>query len=163
MPDIPSDGNIRVTWVPGASGIANKFAPTVAELNAGLLLTSILAADGFTGWQADNAKVNARKLDSTFTAQGVGTVSIDDAMMRFFKQSGTDTIFTTLTKNAVGFVVVRPSLASATAWASSQLLIGVYPAICMQRRWLDREENTMERYEVPIAISAEPAFDVTVA
>lgn len=163
MADIASDGNIRVTWVSGLSGIANKSAPTVAELNGGLLLTSIIAADGFTGWQADNAKTNARKLDSTFTAQGVGTVSIEDAMARFYKQTGTDTIFTTLVKNANGFVVVRPSLPSSTAWASSQLLIGVYPVTCMQRRWLDREENTMERYEVPFAIREEPAFDVTVA
>lgn len=160
MPDISSDGNIRVSWV---TTIANKNAPTVGELNAGLLLTGLIAADGFTGWQATNAKVNARKLDSTFTAQGVGTVSIEDALLRLYKQSGGDTAFTTLVKNAAGFIVARPSLPSATAWASAQLLIGVYPSVCMQRRWLDREENTMERYEVPIAISAEPAFDVTVA
>jgi len=163
MADIPADGNIRVTWVPGAGGIANKAAPTVAELNAGILLTSLLAADGFTGWQADTASIGNRKLDSTFNSSDVGSISIDDPILRFFKQTGTDTVYTTLVKLAVGFIVVRPSLPSATAWASSQLLIGVYPAKCKQRRWLDREENTMERYEVPIAITAEPYFDAVVA
>jgi hypothetical protein len=158
--DIPADGNIRVSWV---TSIANKAAPTVAELNAGLLLTSILAADGFTGWQPNTANVPSRKLDSTFNSSGVGSVSIDDPILRFFKQASGDTIYTTLIKNAAGFIVVRPSLPSSTAWAASQLLIGVYPAACKQRRWLDREENTMERYEVPIAITAEPAFDAVVA
>lgn len=161
MPDIPSDGNIRVSWV---VTIANKAAPTVAELNAGLLLTSILAGDGLTGWQPNTASVPSRKLDATFNATGVGTVSIDDPILRFFKQSGTDTIYTTLVKNAAGFVVIRRSLPSATAWASSQLLMGVFPAVCKQRRWLDVDENTMERYEVPIAIGpTEPAFDAVVA
>lgn len=160
MPDIPADGNIRVSWV---TSIANKAAPTVAELNAGLLLTSILAADGLAGWQADTATIGNRKLDSTFNSSDVGSVSIDDPILRFFKQSGTDTIYTTLVKNAAGFIVIRPSLPSSTAWAATQLLIGVYPAKCKQRRWLDREENTMERYEVPIAITAEPAFDAVVA
>lgn len=160
MPDISADGNIRVAWV---TSIANKAAPTVAELNAGLLLTSILAADGLAGWAPDTATVGNRKLDSTFNSSGVGSVSIEDPILRFFKQTGTDTIYNTLIKNAAGFVVVRPSLPSSTAWATSQLLIGVYPSICKQRRWLDREENTMERYEVPIAISAEPAFDAVVA
>lgn len=160
MADIPSDGNIRVSWV---TTIANKAAPTVSELNAGLLLTSILAADGFTGWQAETANVPSRKLDSTFNSSGVGSVSIDNPILRFFKQTGTDTIYNTLIKNASGFVVVRPSLPSTTAWASGQLLIAVYPSACKQRRWLDREENTMERYEVPIAITAEPAFDALVA
>jgi hypothetical protein len=144
--------------------IANKAAPTVAELNAGLLLTSLMTADGLSGWAADTASIGNRKLDSTFNSQDVGSISIEDALLRFYKQSSGDTIYTTLVKNAAGFVVIRRSLPSATAWAASQLLLGVFPAKCAQRRWLDVEENTMDRWEVQIKIGpTEPAFDAVVA
>jgi hypothetical protein len=159
--DIPVDGNVRVVWM--ASAPANKAAPTVAELNAGLLLTSVLAADGLTGWQPETASIGNRKLDSTFNSQDVGTVSIDEPLFRFFKQTGTDTIYNTLTVFATGTVAIRRSLPSATGWATGQLLVGVYPSKCGYRKWLDVEENTMERWEVPIRITAQPAFDAVVA
>ena len=160
MPDIPSDGNVRVSWV---TTIANINAPTAAELTAGLLLASIATATGLAGFQPDTADVPTRKLNSTFSSVDVGSISMSGTMLQFFKQSGTDTIYTTLTKNTVGFVVIRRSLATATAYLAGQLLQGVYPAKCGQRRWLDPEENTEERYEVPIKITSEPAFDVLVA
>lgn len=160
IPDIPADGNVRVAWL---TSIANKPAPTVAELNAGLLLTSVATATGLTGWQPDTASVGNRKLDSTFNSSDVGTISINDPTLQFFKQTGTDTIYNTLVFGAVGFIVIRRSLASATAWASAQLLVGVYPAKCAQRRWVDVEENSMERWEVQMKITSAPAFDAVVA
>lgn len=160
MADNPSDGNIRVSWV---TTIANKAAPTVAELNAGLLLTSLMTADGLSGWQPQTADVANRKLDSTFDSTDVGSISIDSPVLRFYKQVTGDTIYTTLTKLAVGFVVIRRVLPSATAWATSQLLMGVYPSKCAQRAWLDVEENSMDRWEVSIKITSEPAFDAVVA
>lgn len=163
MADNPSDGNVRVSWVPGAGGIANKAAPTVAELNAGLLLTSLMTADGLSGWAAVTASINNRKLDSTFNSADVGSVSIDNALLRFFKQVTGDTIYTTLVKGAVGFVVIRRVLPSGTAWATSQLLLGVFPSKCAQRTWVDMDENTMDRWEVQMKITAEPAFDAVVA
>lgn len=163
MADNPSDGNIRVSWIPGAGGITNKAAPTVAELNAGLLLTSLMTGDGLAGWAPVTANVGSRKLDSTFNSNDVGTISIEDSTLRFFKQVTGDTIYTTLVKLAVGFVVIRRVLPSGTAWASSQLLMGVYPGKCAQRSWVSMEENTMDRWEVQIKITAEPAFDAVVA
>lgn len=160
MPDIVSDGNIRVSWLTACANIA---APTVSEVNAGLLLAGVASSDGLSGWQPDTATIPNRKLNSTFNSGDVGSISIEDALIRFFKQSGTDTTYTTLIKNAAGFILIRRSLPSATAYASSQLLQGVYPAKCGQRRWLDVEENTMERYEVPFKITSEPAFDAVIA
>lgn len=160
MADIPSDGNIRVAWL---TAVANKAAPTVGELNLGLLLTSVASAEGMSGWQPDTASVPNRKLDSTFNSSDVGTISIDDPVMQFFKQTGTDTIYNTFNKGAPGFIVIRRSLASSVGWAAGQLLQGVYPAKAGQRRWLDVEENTNERWEVPFKINGEPAFDAVVA
>lgn len=160
MADNPSDGNVRVSWV---TAIASKAAPTVAELNAGLLLTSLMTADGLAGWVPKTADIGNRKLDSTFDSTDVGTISIDDSTLRFYKQVTGDTIYTTLTKLAAGFVVIRRVLPSATAWATGQLLMGVYPAKCAQRAWVAMEENTMDRWEVSMKITAEPFFDAVVA
>lgn len=160
MADIPSDGNIRVAFL---LAVAAKATPTVAELNGGLIITSVAAGDGLSGWQPDTASVPARKLDSRFTSVGVGTISIDDAMIRFYKQDGTDTVYNSFTFGALGFIVIRRSLPSGTAWASTQKLQGVYPVAVAQKRWLDPDENTMERYEVPFKIRDEPAFDAVVA
>lgn len=160
MPDIPSDGNIRVSWL---TAVANKAAPTVAELNAGLLLDSVASAEGMTGWAPETASVPNRKLNSTFNSSDVGSISIEDPVMQFFKQTGTDTIYNTFVKGAIGFIVIRRSLPSSTAWAAAQLLQGVYPAKAGQRKWLDVEENTNERWEVPFKIWQEPAFDAVVA
>ena len=91
MADIPCDGNVRVVWM--TSPPANKNAPTVAELTAGLLLTSALASDGLAGWQPDTDRVQAPKLDSTFTATGVGSMvgfiyTIDQANTRATTSTG---------------------------------------------------------------------------
>jgi hypothetical protein len=159
--DIQADGNVRVTWM--ASPPANKQAPTVAELNAGLLLTSVITSDGLAGWQPESARIGNRKLDSTFNSQFIGSVSMEDALLRFYKQTGTDTIYNTLTVLATGTLAIRRSLPSATAWASTQLLVMVAPVQCGYRKWLDVDENSMERWEVSMAITATPAFDAVVA
>jgi hypothetical protein len=158
--DIPSDGNIRVTF---CTSIANKAAPTVAELNAGIQLQSTASAEGLSGWQPETASIANRKLDSTFNSSDVGSISIEDPMMEFFKQDGTDTIYNTMSKGTPGFIVIRRSIPSGTAWASTQKLVGTFPVKCGQRRWVDTEENSMERWQMPFKITAEPAFDSVVA
>lgn len=150
MPDIPGDGKIRVYWV---TSIANQNAPTTTELNAGIDLTSTITADGLMGLQPETADVDVSSLASTFNAVDNGRVSFSGTKLRLKKQSGTDTIFTTLVKDTAGFLVVRRSVAQATAWASSQG-VEVYPAKCGEVARVDFEPNTVERYEIPIKITA---------
>ena len=160
IPDIPADGNIRVSFL---TAVSNLALPTTTELNAGLLLTSTATASGLIGWEAATASIPNRKLNSTFDSVDVGSVSIDESTIEFYKQSGTDSIFTTLTKGTAGFVVIRRSISSATAWATGQLLVGTFPVKCSQRTWVALESNTMERWRMPFKITAEPAFDSVVA
>lgn len=143
--------------------IANLAAPTAAELNGGLRLDAVASAAGLIGWEPATASVNNRKLSSTFNSSDVGSISIDESTIEFFKQSGSDTIYTTLVKLAVGFVAIRRSIAAATTFSSSQLLQGVYPVRCGQRTWMGVEENTNERWRMPFKITSEPAFDAVVA
>lgn len=159
MPDITADGKTRVAAVPA---ISNLNAVTISELNAGLLLHSIITADGFTGFKPDTAQVDSSALDSTFTTNVNGRTSFDKPMLRFKKQSGSDTIYDTLIRDYAFFVVVRRSITAGTAWASSQK-IQVYPALCQETAWIDPEPNSLERYEVPLTITLSPVLRATVA
>lgn len=159
MPDISADGNTRVSWV---TTIASQNAPTAAELNAGIILTSFLTADGFTGFQPETADVDTSSLDSTFNTTRNGRTSFGSPVLRLKKQSGTDTVYTTLVRDAAGYVVVRRSVSSSTAWTTAQA-VQVYPAVCGETSWLDPEANTVERYEVPVKVTASPSLRAAVA
>jgi len=159
MADITADGKTRVYWV---TTISNINAPTTTELNAGIALQSTLTADGLNGFQPATADVDTSSLDSTFSTMVNGRTSFSNTSLRLKRQSGTDTIFTTLTRDTAGYVVIRRSLTASTAWASSQA-VEVYPALCGEVSRLDPEPNTVERYEIPIKITSSPALRAAVA
>ncbi|MEU4570729.1 hypothetical protein [Micromonospora sp. NPDC023956] len=159
MPDITADGRTRVAWVPS---IANINAPTTTELNAGMLLQSTMTADGLVGFRPETADVDTSSLDSTFSTSVNGRTSFSGVMLRLKKQTGTDTIFDTLVRDAAGYVVIRRSVTASTAWASAQK-VEVYPALCGEVARLDPEPNTVERYEIPLKITSSPALRAAVA
>jgi hypothetical protein len=157
--DIVADGKTRVSWVPS---IANIAAPTTTELNAGLLLQTLLTADGLSGWQPETAKVDTSSLASTFNTAVNGRTSFDSPMLRLKKQLTGDTAYTTLIRDAEGYVVIRSSIAQATAYASAQA-VRVYPVQCGEVSHVDVEENSLERYEVPMTVTSSPNLRAAVA
>lgn len=159
MPDITSDGKTRVYWV---TTIANIASPTTTELNAGIDLTSTLTADGLSGLQPDTADVDTSSLASTFNTMVNGRSSFSNTRLRLKKQSGTDTIFTTLVRDTAGYLVIRRSVTQATAWTTAQG-VEVYPALCGEVARMDPEPNSVERYEIPIKITATPNLRAAVA
>jgi hypothetical protein len=166
MADITVDGTTRVAWVPT---IANIASPTVAELNAGILLTSTLTPDGLMNFVADTADVPNDSLASTYDTVDNGRDSFKNTTLRLKKQDGVDTVYTTLVKNATGNVVVRRDIDRNTGWASSQGsggvngTLAVFPAKCARRRRLDPAKNEVTKYEVPVKIYAAPNEDAVVA
>lgn len=158
IPDIVSDGRTRAFWV---TTIATQASPTVGELNAGIDLTNVLTADGLMGLQPDTASVDTSSLASTYNTGVPGRVSFSNTRVRLKRQSGTDTIYNTLTFNTSGFLVVRRSVLYATAWTTGQA-IEVYPAICGEIARNDPEPNTVERYEIPLIINVAASLRATV-
>jgi hypothetical protein len=150
MADVPADGKTRVYWV---TSISNQNAPTTTELNAGIDLTSTLTADGLSGFQPDTADVDTSSLASVFTSNVNGRASFSNTRLRLKKQASGDTIFTTLIRDTAGFIVIRRSVAQATAWTSTQG-VEVYPALCGEVARMDPEPNSVERYEIPMKITA---------
>ncbi len=159
MPDIIVDAKTRVAWVPA---IANINAPTVAELNAGMLLQSTMTPSGLTGFQPETARVDTSSLASRFNTGRVGKASFSGTRLEMKKQSGTDTIHDTMLYQTTGYVVVRRSISQSTAWAASQK-VSVYPAECGEVAYVDPEENTVERYQIPVEITDDPQQRATVA
>lgn len=159
MADITADGKTRVYWVTTISNIA---APTTTELNAGIDLTATLTADGLSGLQPDTADVDTSSLASTFNTMVNGRSSFSNTRLRLKKQSSSDTIFTTLIRDTAGYLVIRRSVTQATAFASAQGL-EVYPALCGEIARMDPEPNSLERYEIPIKITATPNLRAAVA
>lgn len=160
MADIFSDGMTRVAYVPT---IANQNAPTTTELNAGILLQSVMTADGLVGFEASTADVDNSSLNSTFDTVGIGRDSYSGTLLRLKKQTvGADTAYTTLTRGTTGYIVIRRDVAETTAWTSSQS-VEVYPITCGRRKRLAPEKNTVTRYEVPTKITAAPSPDAVIA
>src|SRR5258708_36513503 len=104
MPDIVVDGFTRVAYVPT---IANIAAPTTTELNAGILLTSVMTPDGLTGFEPTTADVDNSSLNSTFDTKTIGRDSFSGTKLILKKQSGTDTAYATLLRGVAGYIVVR--------------------------------------------------------
>lgn len=156
MADLLSDGNIRVYWV---TTISNINAPSVAELNAGLRLDQNMTPDGLTR-EFDTADVDLGALSSTFDTKGVGRrgPSVGVVLKR---QTGTDTLKAALAYQAVGFLVVRDTIAATTAWTIAQLA-EVYPAQCKQGT-PGFGPNTVQRWSVPMNVTADPALAAVVA
>lgn len=153
MADVLADGNIRVYSVPS---IANPSAPTVAELNAGTDLTPFLTPDGLVGFEPTTASVDNAKLNSTFDTQQPGRASWSGTLLRFFRQTGTDTVRNTLVRGFVTNIVVRRGgVLGSTAWTTGQT-VEVYPVACGQRRTLAPAANEVEKYEVPLFITTQP-------
>lgn len=159
MGDIIVDGTVKVAFVPT---IANAAAPTVAEITAGDDLQTVITADGLVGYEPETAEVATDALSSTFDTKGPGRASFSGTMLRFKKQTGTDTAYDTLTRGTEGYVVVRRYVAQATAWTIADK-VGVYPIACGETRELPPEANTVARFEVPTMIREDPELRAVVA
>lgn len=159
MADIVVDGTVKVSWVPT---IANIAAPTTTELNAGIVLENTVTRDGLMGFKAETADVSTTPLSGTFETVMPGMASFSNTGLRVKKQATGDTIYTTLTRNTAGYLVIRRSLTATTAWTSSQE-VQVYPATCGEVSWLEPEANTTDRYEIPIKLSGQPNLRAVIA
>lgn len=159
MADIVVDGLTRVAFV---SAIANIALPTTTELNAGILLQSTMTPDGLKGFQPDTADADNSSLASKFNTVTNGRDSFKNTSVMLKKQTGTDTIYNTMTRDTAGYIVIRRDIDQATAWASGQP-VEVYPVICGQTQRQDPAANEVTKYNVPTKITATPNLRAAVA
>lgn len=159
MADSIADGRTRIYSVPT---IANIASPTVAELNAGVDLSSLVTPDGLIGFQPDTGTVDTSAINSTYTTQLPGRIALSGTALRLKKQTGSDTVYNTLVYGFATNIVVRRDITSSTAWATSQAC-EVYPGQCGGVKDLDPAPNELHKYEVPFFVSPQPNQRATVA
>ena len=162
MPDIVVDGKTKVSFVPTIASTA--LVPTAAELTAGTSLENVLVAAGLEGLDPSTAEIDNTSLASTFDTRLPGRVSFSGTGLILKKQSGTDTVHTTLsTSGTTGYLVIRDDVAVTTAFAAAQK-VSVYPITTGQWAYMGRgEANSVLRYRVPTTVTAQPNLLATVA
>lgn len=151
-------GNIRADYVPS---IANKNAPTTAELNAGTALTIWINDDGLT-LPADQNNVESSSLGESFIAQVVGsTGGVVELNMK--RDNATDTAWNLFVAgNLLGFLVVRRGTPTATAWGASQKVL-VYPWNTHLPVPVQTARDTEDSFTVSAPVTSTPALNATVA
>lgn len=157
MADLLADGTTKVSFV---STIANIAAPTVAELNAGTALETIITPDGLD-IEPTTSPVDTGSLASTVDTEAAGRrkFAVAATMKR---QTPTDTPVNLFPYQTIGYVVVRDNLAAATAWTIGQK-VQVYPVQAGEPKRIKAAANEVKKLMVTFFVTSDPNTNATVA
>lgn len=143
-------GTTKVLWVPT---IANKAAPSRAELNAGTALESETGA--MSGWQTTSGTVATPALGSRFTPVVGGEITAADSSLTFWASKDGDDVRTLLNREDTGFIVWMDE-----GDVEAQTM-DVYPVTVTSQAKI-RELDSAAQIMAQFAITSEPAENVTI-
>lgn len=162
-----STGVLRLSFVPS---VANKSAPTVAELTAGTDLTPYVKRDGLTTPKSGNT-ISLADVSSPFNKTGAGTYGGDAITLKCYRDSvsGSDTAWSTLVPLSAaaptgteGFLVVRRFGGSGVAFAAADK-VEVWPVSVISREMDAIAENEAQSFTAMLAVTDEPDDGAVVA
>ncbi len=84
--------------------IANKAAPTAAEVNAGTVLTGQIAE--MNGFTFSNNPIDTPDMSTAFVNKIPGEDSVDDSSIVFYEDDTANAILTAQAKGTVGHIVI---------------------------------------------------------
>jgi hypothetical protein len=151
------DGRVRVTF---ATAIASVAAPTVAELNAGTALETLITPDGLDINVGTN-KVDTSNLASTFTTNRAGRKT-PEISVTFHHDSPTDTAWNLLPYRTAGFLIVRRGVDRTTAWTVADK-VQVYPVEAGEPNETKPAPDSTWDFMVPMFVTADPNQRAVVA
>lgn len=151
MARYPFEEYTRVHWVPGASGVADMAAPTVAEVNAGTDVTCFITKDGLNPGGSTN-KVDSAGLCKRVDSQSIGSVGYDFGLKMFRDNaSGGDDAWDLAVWGSEGYLVVRRGVPYATAFAAAQK-VEVYKAQMGEPVPTSSAANANQAFDLALAI-----------
>lgn len=156
MADLLSDGMVRASFVTSISNIA---APTTTELNAGTALESVITPDGLD-ISASTAAVATGALNSTFDTEAAGRRKFS-IKVTCKRTTPTDTALNLLPYRTAGYLVVRRTVASSTAWTSAQK-VEVYPVQTGEPNLLKPAANEVQKFESEMFVTSDPNTTATI-
>lgn len=158
MPALVNDGNTRIYWV---TTLSSTTSPTVAQITAGVDITSYLTPDGWSVTTAE-ASVDTSSLASVDDTATPGRRS-DEIECTFKMENGmTGAPWTTFASNPAGYLVERRSVAYSTAITASQK-VRVFPVTAGNRNILPATPNELEKFSVKFFKTAATVDTATVA
>jgi hypothetical protein len=150
MARYPFDQFTNVIWVPGANGVADISAPSVAEIAAGTDLTCFITKDGLNPGGTTN-KVDDGALCNRLDAQLVGSVGYDFTL-KLKRDNDSDDAWTLASWGAEGYLVIRRGVLYETAFASGQP-VEVFHAQMGEPVMAPSATNTQQMFDLTLAIS----------
>jgi hypothetical protein len=154
-----NDGMIKIVF---AVSVANKAAPTAAELNGGTDISNFITKDGLQV-PANQNMVDNSSLAEVYDAQVVGSfggpitlTGIRDAV------AANDTAWNLFTYGLTGFIGVRRGIATATTFSAAQK-VEVYPIMSADPLPVQTASNEQGRFTVTCAVTSQPNLKATVA
>jgi hypothetical protein len=144
--------------------IANRAAPTVAELNAGVDVTAQLAGDGIPNIPMEGSTVDISDAASLFNKTAPGTFGGQPLEMILYRDSvgGSETGWAALARGTAVHIVIRRFGGSTLAWATSQK-VEVAKGTVLTRESMKPARNEVEKYRVQISVEEIPEQDATTA
>lgn len=157
---VAADGNIKVAWCTTVT----TTAPTTTQLNAGTDLSFYLTPDGLKPAVDQQEVADDRLADAqTFQIPGRYKYTLDKLRYVFNPTSSPDNAAAVaLTNGAVGYLVVRFGIASATAWTASQK-VDIWPLTIGAPVKLPPEANSVLHIEQQVFVTNTVITDVAVA
>lgn len=158
-----SEENVRV-WYVGPSGIANTTAPTAAEINAGVDLTTFITRDGLDTPLKGNVRDGA-DISSLYNATSGGTYGGDPIVLTMFRDAvyADDDAFTTLTRGLTGFIVICRFFGAGTGNIAASAKVEVWPIEVISREPMKIAKDENQKIMVTCAVPSTPKLDQTVA
>lgn len=155
MAKLASEGNVKVYYLPA---VADKEAPTVAEIAAGTHLTPFLPTAGVgVDWTQNNT--STPMLDESFTSESVGTESASVALT-FVRHEldADDDAWNLFVRGTNAFLLIARKGAPA---ATDK--VEVYPIQCHRPIPLPPAVNEDQQARVSLAVNDTPALNAVVA
>jgi hypothetical protein len=138
--------------------ISNLSAPTAAEIAAGTEITAGISE--ISGFATDQDFMGTPDLASEVTAQVPGEVTMEDSSLKFYFDSASNPLRTTLAPGTIGNVVFIDYKPTGNVAASDK--VDVYPAQIGSTP-KERDMGAVAQWTANIAVTAKPLEDVTVA
>ena len=154
MTKLTSEGNVKVHYLPA---VANKAAPTVAEIAAGTNVTPFLPTAGVgVDWTQNNS--STPMLDEFFTSEAVGTEAASIALTFLRHELATDDdAWNLFVRGTNAFLLIaRKGAPVATD------KVEVYPIQCHRPVPLAPAANEDQQARVSLAVTATPELNATV-
>lgn len=156
----PSTGVLRLWIVPS---VANKSAPTVAEITAGEDITPFLRRDGLQTPKSGST-IDASDVSSRFNKTGKGSFGGDPVRIQLYRDDTTDTAWDQLPPDTdTNVVLARFGFSGAGNDPAIGDVCEVWPITVVSREMVPIADNEMQRFESVCAVTDDPDDDAVVA